>query len=175
MVALAVVGAASLLLGGCSQVVSRTVTAAIEAVAEGDSATSTAKSRPAITWENASRYSESLKEVKSGPGIAVFEPVAKVSDSQSVNFGAVCGRWLHLNVGGQGAFGKTPLWGQLEDARAQFKYSSLRLTEAKVRALANSLGLTHVAVGEIELTEKASGCVTACWALETASHWGGRW
>lgn len=48
-----------------------------------------------------------LKPVPSGNGLIVFEPIA--TDAALADFGAGCGRWLHLMVAGQSALGKTPL------------------------------------------------------------------
>lgn len=88
---------------------------------------------------------QSLPPLDSGPGIAVCEPTVQKSALRLANFGAGCGRWLHLHVGGQGEFGKTPLWGSMDDARRDMNRPDLRFAKADALQLAQKLGATHVA------------------------------
>ncbi len=92
----------------------------------------------------------------SGPGVVVCEPVAQNARAQIAAFGAGCGRWLHLAVGGHGEFGKTPLWGAVDDARLAMGKPDLRFAPQDAARLARKLGITHAATGRI------SGDATRC-------------
>lgn len=99
---------------------------------------------------------EKLKPVSSGSGIVVCEPVAQGADEATAAFGAGCGRWLQLVVGGQPELGKTPLWAAMDRARRELERQDLRLTLEDAAKLAALTGATHVAVGEVR--GPASAC-----------------
>ena len=103
------------------------------------------KQAPLTEWTPAER----LAPVGSGLGLVVCEPVGANADAATANFGAGCGRWLHLTVGGQPTLGQTPLWSSLERAQTELGWSDLRLTLPQAKRLANILGVTHAAVGNI--------------------------
>lgn len=81
-----------------------------------------------------------------GRGVLVFEPQAPVA---MANFGAGCGRWLHLQVSGQNAFGRTPLWGAPDSARYEAGFPNLRLNASQARRIGRATGVSHVAVGQL--------------------------
>src|SRR5207244_1474163 len=91
-----------------------------------------------------------LTAVASGPGVVVAEPVARQADAAAREFGAGCGRWLQFGVGGHGELGKTPLWSDLDRARRELGQPDLRLNRPEAMQLARVLGVTHVAIGEIQ-------------------------
>ena len=82
----------------------------------------------------------------SGAGPVVCEPVGSGPDA---DFGAGCALWLQMEVGGQGAMGKTPSWAGLNRARAELGRDDLRLSAAEAAPLAGMLGATHAAVGTL--------------------------
>lgn len=93
-------------------------------------------------------FVRSLSPLESGPGILVFEPVSE-GDAALTAFGAGCGRWLHLVVGGHGELGKTPFWSTGERLQKQMSRSDLRLNLTQAASAANMTGVTHIAVGQI--------------------------
>jgi tetratricopeptide (TPR) repeat protein len=104
-----------------------------------------AEAAPLTQWTPA----EQLSPVGSGAGLVVSEPVATQADATTADFGAGCGRWLHLTVSGQPALGRTPLWSSWERAKTELGQSDLRLTLPDAERLASILGVTHVATGQI--------------------------
>jgi tetratricopeptide (TPR) repeat protein len=108
---------------------------------------------------------ERLHPVGSGPGLVVCEPVSVNADAATTDFGAGCGRWLHLTVSGQPALGQTPLWSSLERAQTEMGRTDLRLTLTQAKRLASILGITHAAVGTI--TGSATHCTLTyrLWAV----------
>lgn len=94
-----------------------------------------------------------LKQVESGPGVLVCEPVVTAEGRDLPAFARGCGRWLHLVVGGQGELGRTPLWKSVDHARRELVRDNLQLSLDEAVKLRRSLGITHVALGE--LTGKA--------------------
>jgi tetratricopeptide (TPR) repeat protein len=88
--------------------------------------------------------------VNSGPGIVVCAPVGRNADARTEEFGNGCGRWLRLVAGGHGELGQTPLWSSLDRARRELAKPDLRFSQEDAPKLAPILGVTHVAVGEIE-------------------------
>ncbi len=87
--------------------------------------------------------------MESGPGILVCDPVAAMADPDAADLGRGCARWLHLMVGGQGYFGKTPHWQTTERGWSIAGKPNARLSPADARALPRILGVTHAALGEI--------------------------
>lgn len=83
----------------------------------------------------------------SGPGIVVCEAQSAPADK---DFAAGCGRWLFVQIGGQGAFGQTPMWGAVDEARRQLGFANLRLGQPDALNLAKTLGATDVATGKLE-------------------------
>jgi hypothetical protein len=108
----------------------------------------------------ASAWTDRLTQFDNGPGVLICDPAPVEADAAAADFGAGCGRWLHLLIGGQGELGKTPRWSEQEITRAALSRGDLRLTTADLRKLAQragiSLGITHVALGEI------SGSTSEC-------------
>jgi len=92
---------------------------------------------------------EKLRPLTGSPGVVVCEPVADRADAATAAFGAGCGRWLHLTVGGQAELGQTPLLSSIARAQAELGRSDLRLTPAEADKLYGILGITHVAVGRV--------------------------
>ncbi len=90
------------------------------------------------------------------PGLVVCEPVAVQADSGTTDFGAGCGRWLHLSVAGLPQMGQTPLWSSLRRAETELTRTDLRLTPTQAKQLSTILGVTHVATGQI--TGTAAQC-----------------
>lgn len=76
----------------------------------------------------------------------VCEPIGPGPDAE---FGAGCALWLQMEVGGQGALGKTPPWDGLSRARSELGRDDLRLSTAEAAPLAGMLGATHAAVGTL--------------------------
>ncbi len=98
------------------------------------------------------------KTLNSGPGIVIAEPQLSSAKSSAIDdFGAGCARWLQLSVGGQGALGKTPLWGSVADTRDELGKSDCRWTQAEVPLVAQGTGATHIAIGT--LTGTSAHCV----------------
>lgn len=111
-------------------------------------------------------YVQGLKPISSGAGLVVCEPLAQQKSLKLAAFGAGCTRWLHLHASGQGALGKTPLWGTVGYARKAIGAPNLRLTSAKARELARSAGATHVATGDIS---EANGAIRLVLQLQNAT------
>lgn len=91
-----------------------------------------------------------LTPVDSGPGVVVCEPIPHGADKDVANFGNGCARWLNLIVGGQGEFGKTPLWGYTIYTLARMRRPDMRLDPAAASHFSHLLGLTHLYLGQIE-------------------------
>src|SRR5205807_8581268 len=110
-----------------------------------------------------------LTPVMSGPGVLVAEPVAAGGRDELANFGAGCGRWLHLIIGGQGEFGKTPLWSDNEITWTGLGRNDLRLTRADLATLSKrpslSLGITYLALGEIRRTANSVTLTYQWWSV----------
>jgi tetratricopeptide (TPR) repeat protein len=81
--------------------------------------------------------------------VIVLEPVARNADPDQADFGAGCGRWLHLFVSGQNAFDKTPTWESVGRVAQEMGRPNARLTVDQATALAGRLGATAIAVGTI--------------------------
>ena len=93
-----------------------------------------------------------LAPIGNGRGIVVCEPTAAETDEATANFGAGCGRWLHLTLAGQPELGATPTWGEIDMARRELGSDDLRLNVAQAAKLRGMLGISHVAVGSIKGT-----------------------
>jgi hypothetical protein len=115
-----------------------------------------------------------LTQLRNGPGVLVAEPVA--TDAALASFGDGCGRWLHLIVGGQVEFSKTPLWSDLELTRGELGREDLRLTRAELATMAQRaslrLGMTDVALGEIRGTPKRVTLTYQWWSVATGKKRG---
>lgn len=92
---------------------------------------------------------QALTPVESGPGLIVCEPVIKGVGPETT-FSTGCAMWLQFTTGGHGELGRTPLWSSLERCRLQLGRKDLRLTAEEAARLEGMLGITHVAVGEIQ-------------------------
>lgn len=92
---------------------------------------------------------EKLTPLVGSPGVVVCEPVADGADAATAAFGAGCGRWLHLTVGGQAELGQTPLLSSVVRAQTELGRTDLRLSPAEADKMYGILGITHVAVGRI--------------------------
>jgi tetratricopeptide (TPR) repeat protein len=92
---------------------------------------------------------KAITPVESGPGLLVCEPVAAGAGAATASFGAGCGRWLNFTVGANPELGKTPLWSAVGANASELGLHNLRLTAAPALRLGTSLGLTHVALGEV--------------------------
>lgn len=108
------------------------------------------KEEPELRLDDLPQIAALNKQLEGGPGVLVCEPVGNKVDAELADFGAGCGRWLHLMVGGQPEFGRTPLWSWTDRARKELKKPNFRLTLEEALLAARKLALTHVAVGEIE-------------------------
>jgi hypothetical protein len=133
--------------------------AAPQRVAAKPAARSHGRARPAAPKKE-KRWTDALKQYDNGAGLLVCDPAPLQADAAAAEFGAGCGRWLHLVVAGHGELGKTPFWSDQEITRKALSRSDLRLTKADLAKMAQragiSLGITHVALGEI------SGSVADC-------------
>jgi tetratricopeptide (TPR) repeat protein len=113
-----------------------------------------------------------LTPVESGRGILICEPVAQDTDPATANFGAGCGRWLHLMVGGHGELGKTPLWADAETTRGELGRTDLRLGRPDLDRLAGRLslsqGISHVALGEIQCRDGRYTLTYRLWGVPTS-------
>lgn len=99
---------------------------------------------------------DALKPLPSGQGLVVFEPVAKGANADVAAFGAAAARWLHFNVAGRVAFGKTPVYTAPDRVRKELQRADLRLAGAIARRAAVKLGVTLYATGAISgNTDKA--------------------
>jgi hypothetical protein len=87
---------------------------------------------------------------ESGPGVVVCEPVLRGGSADVGNLGAGCSKWLHLAVGGQGRFGRTPLWSSVDRVRRELARPDFRISPDGAGKLARMLGVSHVVTGEIE-------------------------
>lgn len=85
-----------------------------------------------------------------GFGPVICEPAAQNADDTTAAFGAGCGRWLQMVVGGQGELGRTPSWSDIAKARWEMRWPNLRLDANQAQDLARATGATHVAIGHIE-------------------------
>jgi tetratricopeptide (TPR) repeat protein len=134
-------------VGGCSGLLP------LRRLMSGGSNVNTARATQAqnITWTSPDQISTAgAADSASGRGLIVFEPVGTAeSGGRSSGLGAGCGRWLHLHAAGQGALGRTPFWGSVDDARRALGFSSLQLGTKEAQAVARFTGATHVAVGKI--------------------------
>lgn len=128
-----------------------------------------------------------LKPLPGGAGIVVCEPMDEASKPNVTkpnaaktdaakadaagnkvsltDFGAGCGRWLHLEGGGRGAMGQTPLWGGIDDARLEMKRPDLRLNTGQAAQLARKIGVTFVATGRIQGDEKRYVLTYQVWKM----------
>lgn len=84
-----------------------------------------------------------------GRGLVVCEPVAGNAGAGVADFGAGCGRWLHLSVAGLPQLEQTPLWSSLSRAQTELKRTDLRLSPLEARRLSGILGVSHAATGQI--------------------------
>ena len=106
----------------------------------------------AATWAQ-SVLRLKIKPVASGNGVIISEPQGAATSStrdqiQRRDFGAGCSRWLQLQVGGQGALGKTPLWNTIDEARRVLKITQ-PVVARDVPRLAFYTSATHVAVANV--------------------------
>jgi tetratricopeptide (TPR) repeat protein len=106
----------------------------------------------------------------SGPGVLVCEPVPATPALAA--FGAGLGRWLHLVVGGQGEFGKTPHWRGVGDVLRSMKLENPRFGEKQALAVGKRLGITHVATGTISGTAKSATVTYRVWNVATGDPLG---
>lgn len=142
---------AAFCLSGCGAIVST----AIKTVAN--------QTRQNNTSAAASGYLASLQPLPSGAGLVVGAPVAK--DAKLADFGAGCARWIFLHAGGQGELGKTPLWGTVDNGRKQIGAKNWQLTPEQGAKLAQAVGATHAATGEIA---NQNGKIRLIFALQKA-------
>ncbi len=96
---------------------------------------------------------QKLQPAGSQIGIVIGEPLPDAASMPLADFGAGCGRWLFLNVGGNPDFGQTPLWSEVARAENDLGKPNLQLTRADALRLPNVLGVTQVAVGTITGTD----------------------
>jgi tetratricopeptide (TPR) repeat protein len=111
-----------------------------------------AQNKPVPETVFGNRYIQTLKPATSGPGLVVGEPVPVNCDTTTADFGAACSFWLQIVVGGQGAFGQTPLWQEICDLRRLvFHKPNRRYASTEVPEIAKDLGATHVATAQISV------------------------
>ncbi len=125
-----------LVLGGCGAVTRIATEAALKKLAPGGSGAESA-------------YVAGLKPLDSGEGLVVFEPQSAPSSAKWAELGDGCSRYLQVHVAGQGALGKTPLWGYIDDVAARFKHPDLRLDATQARQIAAPTGATRAAIGSL--------------------------
>lgn len=158
------------LFSGCDATTRVVTEAALRRVAS-EVATNKAE-RKSLALSGDKAYVASLRPFDSSPGLIVFEPRAANDTMKWAALGAGCSRYLQVHVAGQGALGKTPLWGHVDDMRRRLKYPDLRLDASQARLAATPTGVTRVAVGSIsgnaarltlayQLIDVASGKVVA--------------
>ncbi len=148
---LALCGVAALpLLGGCQSIAQKAAETVIEKMGGSIKA---ADRSPAIVD---TAYIRSLAPLPSGAGLIVCEPVPVAALQNAANWGAGAARWLQVQVAGQPALGKTPLWGVPENARLRLGYPNLKLDAKRADALGRSCGVSHVAVGTLSGTPAAA-------------------
>jgi tetratricopeptide (TPR) repeat protein len=95
-------------------------------------------------------------------GIVVCEPQTGASLR---DFGAGVGRWLHLNVAGQGELSCTPVWGSVADSWREMKRKDGQLNAAQAAVLARKLGVTHVATGQLSGTPARCELTYELWQM----------
>lgn len=118
---------------------------------------------------------DAIKPLDSGPGIVICDPVVtRGAGSSSPEFGAGCGRWLQLIVGGHGELGKTPQWSSCDAAVAEFPTHNqyLQLTPEQVPALHRIVGVTHAATGNVSGDEKNCTLSFQIWQVPSATALG---
>ncbi len=77
------------------------------------------------------------------------EPVPVNASASLADFGAGCGRWLHLRVAGLPQLGQTPQWASLWRAQTELNRTDLRLSPPEARRLSGITGVSHAATGQI--------------------------
>jgi tetratricopeptide (TPR) repeat protein len=115
-------------------------------------------------WATIAQLNE-LSPLASGPGVMICEPVSQSKDAELGFFGAGCGRWLFVTVGGQGELGKSPRWGAPDDVRVDMKWPDLRLSPEKAMILAGKIGVTHVATGSLTQQGERSSLSYQLWEV----------
>jgi Flp pilus assembly protein TadD len=96
-------------------------------------------------------------------GLVVAEPQGTTS---LLDFGAGCGRWLHLFAAGQGELASTPLWGSVADSWRDMKRTNGRLGAADVAEFGRRAGVTHVATGQISGTPQKCALTYQLWRVD---------
>lgn len=92
----------------------------------------------------------------SGPGIAVFDPVAASSGPDLPAFGAGCSAWLQYEIGGNLASGKSAMWVALDRARKEEHLGGLAVDLPIARATGRAVGADHVVVSALSGTQAAA-------------------
>lgn len=105
---------------------------------------------------------ERLLPVQSGPGVLVCAPLNVGTGAPLMEFGEGCARWLQLFVGGQGELGKTPLWTPIDFAWRKIN-GDHRVKAEQVPMVAQMLGVTHLALGEITGTPEQCRLTYRLW------------
>lgn len=105
-----------------------------------------------------------LTPLPSGPGLQVCEPAGATGGL--AQFGAGCGRWLHLMAAGQPELGRTPLWITSAVVARQFRQSNLSFPPETAVPLGRLVGATHVATGEIS---EAGQSITLTYTLRAVA------
>jgi tetratricopeptide (TPR) repeat protein len=112
-----------------------------------------------------------ITAANSGPGLIVCEPLISGAQAGSTpgasaaNFGAGCGRWLHLSAAGLPQFGKTPSWYGFDYALREMGKSDGRINQKEAAQLAKILAVTHVATGELKGSQTGSTLTYHLWKL----------
>lgn len=117
--------------------------------------------------------SGAAKPVQNGNGLVIGEPTSSTRNGALANFGGGCARWLHFNVSGQGALGKTPLWGNVADVRDELRKTDCRWTSADLPQLARGTGATHIALGDLAGTPTNAVLSYQLWNAQTRQKVGG--
>ena len=113
-----------------------------------------------------------MEQPPANPGIVICEPVAPATDAALAHFGAGCGRWLFLTVGGHAEIGQTPLWSEVDRARAEMGRTDLRLALPDAALLATKLGVTHAAIGSISGDAQHCTLVYQLYAMPSGTQTG---
>lgn len=131
-------------MGDTGKKLARQATDAPPALIAGSEA-ATVPPKPLTHWTPV----EKLPLSSGGKGLIVCEPVAVNAGAGVADFGAGCGRWLHLSVAGLPQLDQTPLWSSLNRAQTELKRTDFRLTPQDARRLSGILGVSHAATGQI--------------------------
>jgi len=105
--------------------------------------------RPAPRPVADANFAESLITSVNGPGLFVGQPVTNGRDVGLTQFGAGCGRWLHLYASGQLGMSRTPSWVYADDVRIGLRQNDFCLRPANLRDWARALGGIDSAAGTL--------------------------